>query len=101
MKQINSISEKGSIQLAQLSFSPKGGHLVCILFDLGQPAREDVKTEATIAYTLLGADAPWGKYLMKTSPEDRALYTRWAKISTGLFASGLIKVSAIKLLDVR
>jgi len=88
---LDCISEKGSIQLSQLAFSPKGGHLICILFDLGQPARSDVKTEATIAYTLLGADAPWGKHLMKTSPEDRALYARWAKLATGLLEGGLIK----------
>lgn len=30
---------------------------------------------------------------MKTSPEDRAIYARWAKLATGLFGSGLIKVS--------
>lgn len=89
-----SISEKGSVQLAQSSFSPTGGHLICLLFDMGKPVRSDVKTEAIIGYTMLGVDAPWGKYLVKTTPEDRAIYVRWAKLSTSLFESELIKVSA-------
>lgn len=61
---------------------------------MGKPARPAVKTEAIIAYTLLGADAPWGKYLVKTTPEERAIYVKWAKLATSLFESELIKVSA-------
>lgn len=68
---------------------------------MGEPARKDVKTEVTIGYTLLGKDAPWGKYLAKATPEDRALYVRWAKLSTGLFEIGLIKVRYYTRISVK
>ena len=93
----SSISENGSIQLAQKAFSPKGGHLICILFDLGTPARDDVKTEPTIVYSLNGQNVPWpGGISIPTTPKDRPCFARWAKRATDLFAKGDIKPLAVE-----
>lgn len=89
-----SISENGTIQQAQRSFGSSGGHLVCIRFITGEPARDDVKTESTIIYTALGKDAigVWPNTTMRTSNEDRALYAKWATLATHLFGEGKLKV---------
>jgi hypothetical protein len=71
-----SISEKGSIQQAQLSFGPKGGHLVTLLFDLSNLPREVVYTKPTLVYTALGRNHEWRSKTFKTSPEDRAVFAR-------------------------
>jgi hypothetical protein len=92
-----SIAENGSIQQAQRAFGTDGGHLVCLLFDLGEPARADVKTESTIAYTALGKPADWSGKRFETSPEDRALYAKWAKLATSLFAEGKVKVRVVRV----
>ena len=87
-----SVSENGSIQLAQKSFSPNGGHLICINFDLGTPARDDVKTETTIASTLHGKG--WiksDKIVVSTYHDERPSFVRWLKIATDLFAKGEVK----------
>ena len=44
---LDTISEGGSVQKVQAAFGDNGGHLVCLLFDLGEPARKDVKTEVS------------------------------------------------------
>ena len=59
--------------------------MVILLFDTSDPARTDVTTESTLAYTVLGKDAKLGDFVAKTSPEDRALYVEWAEKSTTLF----------------
>lgn len=88
---ISSISEE-SIKQTQLAFRPTGGHLVCILFDLTGLPRTDVKTEATLVYTALGQPHSWGPYNFDSVPEDRALYVKFAKLSTKLFADGSLQV---------
>lgn len=79
---LHSISENGSIALAQRAFRPTGGHLVTILSDLSGLPRTDVKTEVTLVYSVLGTE----------HPEDRALHTAWCKKSTVLFQQGSVKV---------
>lgn len=88
---VDTIAENGSIQLAQKAFGKNGGHLVCTLFDLGEPARPDVKTEATLVYTALGTDQSFGPAAFKSSPEDRANQVECAKVFTKLFAEGKLK----------
>lgn len=88
---LDTIAEKGSIQLAQQAFGSKGGHLLCILFALGEPARKDVKTESTIVYTSLGDDQKFGSASFKTSKEDRANLVESCKLATELFQDGKIK----------
>lgn len=88
---LDTIAENGSVQLSQKAFSSKGGHLVCTLFDLGEPARQDVKTESTLVYTALGTDQSFGPASFKTSPEDRANQVECAKIVSKLFAEGTLK----------
>lgn len=88
-----SISEKHSLPSTEQSFSSKGGHLVAIQFDLSYLKRSDVKAEATLGYTVLGADQRFGdSALFKASPEDQALYIKWCEKSTELFESGKLKV---------
>jgi len=91
---LDCISEHGSIEKVQEAFRSSGGHLVTLLFDLRNLPRPEVRTEATLAYTVLGEDHGFGKNpnaQFKTSPEDRALYAKWCKISYELFESGKIK----------
>jgi hypothetical protein len=61
------------------------------LFSLGDPARDDVKTESTLAYTALGADQSFGPAAFKSSPEDRKNQVESAKLVTKLFADGQLK----------
>ena len=76
--------------------SPSGGHLVLLWAYSGELPRKDVKTEVTLAYTLLGEDMKFSKDLeFKTSPEDRPLYAKWAKITTELLRDGKVKVCII------
>lgn len=88
---LDTISENGSVQLTQQAFGKEGGHLVCLLFKLGEPARSDVKTESTLAYTALGKDQSFGPAEFKSSPEDRQNHVACAKLATKLFAEGKIK----------
>lgn len=88
---LDTIAENGSIQLAQKAFGSKGGHLLCTLFNLGEPARPDVKTEATLVYTALGTDQSFGPAAFKTSIEDRANQVECAKIVSKLFSEGKLK----------
>lgn len=88
---LDTISENGSVQLAQEAFSSKGGHLICLLFKLGEPARDNVKTESTLAYTALGADQSFGPASFKSSAKDRANQVEASKILTKLFANGTLK----------
>jgi len=88
---LDTIAENGSVQLSQKAFGSKGGHLVCTLFNLGEPAREDVKTESTLVYTALGTDQSFGPASFKTSAEDRANQVECAKIVSKLFAEGKLK----------
>ncbi|CAD6588254.1 MAG: hypothetical protein CYPHOPRED_004324 [Cyphobasidiales sp. Tagirdzhanova-0007] len=88
---LDTISENGSIQLVQQAFGSSGGHLVCTLFDLGEPARKDVKTESTLSYTCLGQDQTWGPLEFKTSKEDRANMVACCKLATKLFQEGKIR----------
>lgn len=88
---LDTIAENGSVQLAQKAFGKSGGHLVCTLFDLGEPARSDVKTESTLVYTALGTDQSFGPAAFKTSPEDRANQVQCAKLFTKLFLEGKLK----------
>lgn len=64
---------------------------MCTLFKLGDPARDDVKTESTLVYTALGTDQAFGPASFKTSAEDRANQVECAKIVTKLFAEGTLK----------
>lgn len=64
---------------------------MCTLFDLGEPARSDVKTESTLVYTALGTDQSFGPAAFKTSAEDRENQVECAKIVTKLFAEGKLK----------
>ena len=95
-----SFAEKGSVQLTQQAFRPAGGHLVILLFDTSDPARTDVTTESTLAYTVLGKDAKLGDFVAKTSPEDRALYVEWAEKSTTLFKEKKVKVCFLLLFSL-
>jgi len=88
---LDTISENGSVQLCQKAFGKEGGHLVCLLFKLGDPARSDVKTESTLAYTALGEDQSFGPAAFKSSAEDRQNHVDCAKLATKLFAEGKLK----------
>jgi len=76
---LDCISENDSYLLAQQAFSPRGGHLVCLLVPKGDLPRPDVKTEFMLAYTALGKDVQMGENHVKSSPEHRALHVKWAK----------------------
>jgi len=98
---LDCISENGSIQQAEAAFRPSGGHLVTLLFDLGDLARTEVRTEATLSYTVLGEDHGIGSSpnaQFKTSAENRAIYARWVKTSYELFESGKLKPLDIDVL---
>jgi len=88
---LDCIAEKPSYQLAQEAFSSKGGHLICLLFDLPDQPRKDVKTEATLAYTANGQDNSFGPAEFKTSPEDRQNQVDSMKLTTKLFKEGKLK----------
>lgn len=61
----------------------------CIILGLPRP---EVRTRATLAYTLLGEDHSWGPITLKAHPQDRDLHVRWSKKITDLLARGQIKV---------
>jgi NADPH:quinone reductase-like Zn-dependent oxidoreductase len=87
-----SISEHGSIQLAQQAFSPRGGHLITLLyFKESDLVRADVRTDATLVYTALGHDIDYGTRVLKSEPDDRALFAKWTKLSTEFFKEGKIR----------
>lgn len=88
---LDTISENGSVQQVQKAFGKQGGHLVCLLFDLGDPARKDVKTESTLAYTALGEDQSFGPAFFASSKEDRANMVECSELVTKLFESGTLK----------
>jgi hypothetical protein len=88
---LDTIAENGSIQLAQKAFGKEGGHLVCTLFDLGEPARQDVKTEATLVYTANGQDNAFGSAMFKTTKEDRENQVKCCQLATKLFKEGKLK----------
>ena len=90
----SSISEKGSIQLAQQSFGPEGGRLILLLPTPSESElpRPDVKTNTTLAYFMLGKPVAWGTVTLPAQPEDRACFSRWTKKTTELFAKGDVKV---------
>ena len=95
LTQTISISEHGSVQLAEKAFRPAGGHLIIILFDKRGLTRPEVNVEATLAYTALGEDHGFGRNpnsQFKTSDEDKATYVKWCRLSYELFGSGKIKV---------
>lgn len=85
------ISEHGSSQLAQQAFRPAGGHLVTVLFDVGDLPRADVKTNSTLAYMMLGKPQTWGTHTFPAQPEDRECFVRWTKKTTELLADGDVK----------
>ena len=87
-----SIAKNGSVQQAQQAFGPKCGHLIILRIELANPARTDVKTEVTLAYTALGQDSAFGSYEFPSVPDDRALFVEWAQRSTVLFREKKLKV---------
>jgi len=95
---LDTISENGTIQMAQKSFQPSGGRLITILFDLTNLPREEVKTESILTYVALGADADFGPTVhFKSSPEYRASHAYWLKEATKLFGSGKLKPLPIEV----
>lgn len=93
-KTLHSISEHGSLQLAEKAFRPAGGRLITLLFDHSNTIRPEVNKEAVMVYTMLGEDHSFGDEIThKSSEEERALWAKWCKNSYELFGSGQIKVS--------
>lgn len=64
---------------------------MCLLFDLKDLPRKDVKTESTLAYTANGQDNAFGPAVFKTSPEDRQNQVESMKLATKLFAEGKLR----------
>lgn len=87
-----SISTDDSIKQCQQAFRPQGGRLITLEIGWGEPPRPEVKTETTLAYTLLGTDQPYGVESFKSPPEDRAAYARWGNLATQLFAEEKVYV---------
>lgn len=88
---LDCIAENGSVQLAQQAFGKNGGHLICLLFDLGELPRKDVKTESTLAYTVLGEDQSFGPAFFPSSKEDREYCVKYCQFITKLFEQEKIR----------
>lgn len=79
------------MQLAQQAFGKNGGHLVCLLFDLDELPRKDVKTESTLAYTVLGEDQSFGPAFFPSSKEDRDYAVKYCEFIPKLWEQGKLR----------
>ncbi|KAF8582081.1 NAD(P)-binding protein [Ramaria rubella] len=95
---LDCVTEGDSYRKAQLAFRPEGGHLITTLFELNDLPRPEVKTQATLVYTTLGADHTWGPFRFDTDPSHRQLHVKWAKKITHLLAEGKIKPMQLQVL---
>ncbi|KZO91431.1 GroES-like protein [Calocera viscosa TUFC12733] len=95
---LDAVSAEGSTLKAIETFGPRGGHLITLLPVNVTGARQDVKVESTVVYTVLGdAFRLWNKQF-DANVADREAISRWYRVCGELVGKGDLRPNRLRVL---